>query len=319
MTFIGYALTAFSINVGLLSLLFFGRLLTGLFSGNLSICLASISDLSEDAHEKTKRFGYLSFLAGVAFIAGSFLGGKLTDSSLWSWLDLASPLWFAAVLTLSNFFVVALFFKETARVRPSVRFHLFESIENIRKALRTEKIKSLFLIYFLFLFAWTLVFQLSPVLVIRRFDFSRFYIGELAAFMGLMWALGSSYLNRVLLKRFAAVRVLEAALLIFTVFNCLIGFSHNVYVVVAVLGLCGLIGGLAWPICTGLISSRFAEDMQGKVLGISQSMLSLAMGLSSIVGGSIYVFSSATPYVLAALFSLSGVVLYVKLNFRSHL
>lgn len=318
-TFVGYGMTAFSINAGLLTLLFLGRLITGLFSGNLSICLASIADLTSETVNKAKRFGYLSFLGGLAFIGGTFLGGKLTDSSLWSWLDLASPLWFATVLSLINFFFIAFFFYETTKLKQTVKFHIFESIENIVKALETKKAQRLFLIYFFFLFAWTLVFQLSPVLVIKRFDFSRSYIGYLAVFMGLMWALGSGYVNRILMKRFNSVKILETALLLFTFLNCLIGFSHNVYTVVAVLGVCGMIGGVSWPICTGLISSRFSEHMQGKVLGITQSILSLAMGMSSIIGGSIYAVSSATPYILAAVSSLLGVVLYVKFNFRSHL
>ncbi len=318
-TFAGYALTAFSITAGWLTMLFLGRFITGLFSGNVSICMASIADLTLEEVNKAKRFGYLSLLGGLAFIGGTFLGGKLTDSTLWSWLDLASPLWLATVLSLINFVFVFFFFFETSPLKQKVKFRIFESIENIVKALETKKAKMLFLIYFFFLFAWTLVFQLSPVLVIKRFDFSRSHIGDLAAFMGLMWAFGSGYLNRILMKKFDSVKILEVALLIFTCLNCLIGFSHNVYTVVIVLGFCGVIGGVSWPICTGLISSRFSEHMQGKVLGIGQSILSLAMGLSSIVGGCIYVLSSATPYILAAASSLFGVVLYVKFNFRSHL
>ncbi len=319
MTFVGYALTGFSINAGLLSLLFIGRLVTGLFSGNLSICLASIADLSGCAKEKAKRFGYLSVLGGLAFIGGTFLGGKMTDPTLWSWLDLASPLWFATSLSLINFFFVAFFFYETAPLKPAIKFRIFESIENIAKALETKKAKVLFLVYFFFLFSWTLVFQLSPVLVLKRFNFSGAHIGDLAAFMGLMWAFGSGYLNRVFMKRFHSVKILEYSLLIFTLLNCWIGFSHNIYVVISILGLCGMIGGLAWPLCTGLISSRFSEHMQGKVLGISQSIFSLAMGLSSIIGASLYTLSSATPYILAAAASLFGVILYIKSNLRSHL
>src|SRR3990167_9953457 len=81
-TLVGLGVTAWSMGAHVLWLLFAGRLLTGLFASNTSICLAALSDLSTTEKERVKRFGYLSVFGGISFILGAFLGGKLSDPGL---------------------------------------------------------------------------------------------------------------------------------------------------------------------------------------------------------------------------------------------
>ena len=83
---LGYVLSAWSILLKNLSLLFISRLITGLFSGNLSVCLATISDLSTSEKSKTGNFSFLSVLAGFSFIIGAFLGGRLSDKNIYDFL-----------------------------------------------------------------------------------------------------------------------------------------------------------------------------------------------------------------------------------------
>ena len=92
-TFIGLGVTAWSMKMHILWLLFFGRLMTGFFASNLSICLACISDLSATEKSKVKRFGMLSVLGGLSFILGALIGGKLSDPSLSSAFSPDLPLW----------------------------------------------------------------------------------------------------------------------------------------------------------------------------------------------------------------------------------
>ena len=103
LSFIGYGLSAWSIHLHQLWLLFFSRIITGLFSGNLSICMAALADISLDEKAKIRNFSYISMLAGVTFIIGPFIGGRFSDSSINELFNPSLPLWIATFLCFLNF------------------------------------------------------------------------------------------------------------------------------------------------------------------------------------------------------------------------
>ena len=310
--FVGYVITAISIHFANLTWLFIGRVITGIFSGNLSVCLATISDLSETKKAKARNFGLLSVLAGFSFIIGAFLGGKFSDSKISEYFTPALPLVIAAVLAFINLFFIIFAFRETLEEKKWVKFDFLEGVHNIQQALKTKNIKTIYIIYFLFVFGWTILFQFAPVLVIKKFHFTNSQIGDLAAFMGICWAIGSWPINKLLIKRFPPIKILEVSLLVFTLFCGVVGFPKDLTNVILLLGLCVTIGGLAWPLCTTIISDRAPQRMQGKVLGMSQSMQSLAMAVSPIIGGLSDQIHIYLTFLIAAFASLIAALIYFK-------
>lgn len=315
-TFITIGLTALSIQYENLHLLFVGRLLTGLFAGNMSICLASIADLHKDKNEKVKFFGYLGALSGSSFVIGAFLGGKLSDPSIYPFFTPYLPFWIATGLTFGNFLFVLFGFQETSSKKKEMQFHILKYFSEIKKALQTKKIKLVYLVYFLFLFAWTILLQFTPVLVVQNFGFSNSNIADLALFMGVCWAIGSAGLNKILLTYFQSLKILEGCLLGFTLLSALIILPTHIYGALAVLAGCIIIGGLAWPLCTGLISNAAPDEMQGKILGMSQATQSVAMTLAPSLAGIAYQVFDGFPFLLASLASLAAAILYYTLKDR---
>ena len=290
--------------------LFVGRLITGIFASSTTVCLSCVSDLSETEKERVKNFGTLSMLAGLAFVVGAFLGGKLSDDTISSYFSLYLPLWLAAALTFINLFFIILGFKETSVIHPSLRFHFLEAFKHIKIALQTGRIKRIYTVYFLFLFAWTILFQFIPVLTVEKFFYTSSNIGDLALFMGVCWAIGSGYLNQMLVHRFDSMLILEFCLIGFTILCGTVIFPTHVYGVLGIVGLCVISGGIAWPICTGLISNMAPREIQGKIMGLSQSVQSLAMTLGPIIGGLAFRVSLHFPFLVAAAVSLISVVVY---------
>ncbi|MDE3045021.1 MAG: MFS transporter [Verrucomicrobiota bacterium] len=313
-TCFGFALTAWSMERDNLYLLFLGRLITGIFASNMSICLACVTDLSPDEKQKAKRFGYLSFLAGLSFILGAFVGGKISDPTISPLFTFTFPLWVATFFSLINFLFILFGFRETSPINSEVQFDFLECFRNLKEALQTEQIKRIYAIYFLFLFAWTMLFQFVPVLVVTKFDFTNSTIGDLALFMGICWAIGSGYLNKILVKRFLPLRVLEVSLILFTILCAVIIFPKHLYGTLGVLAGCVVLGGLAWPLCTSFISNVAPRNIQGKVLGISQSVQSLAMALAPALGGVVYQGYTGFPFLLGAFASLIAAGLYFTLK-----
>lgn len=313
--FVGNLLTAWSIHIRHLPLLFIGRIVTGLFSGNLSVCMATIADLSPDEKAKVKNFGYLSVLGGFSFIFGAFLGGKLADPEISQLFNPAFPIWIASGLTFLNFLFVLFSFKETLLHKKREKIDFFESVHNIQMALKTENIKTFYIIYFLFLFAWSLLFQLLPVLVVEKFNFNASAISNLAVFMGICWTIGAGFVNKILVKYFSPKIILHFTLWAFSVFCISVAFPTQLLWVGLILGGSLLIGGAAWPLCTGAISNLASKEIQGKILGISQSMQSLAMALSPIIGGLAYdKGGSFLPFLIASIASVISAILYFRIK-----
>jgi DHA1 family tetracycline resistance protein-like MFS transporter len=308
-TLFGLALSAWGLSEQNLYVLFAGRILTGVFAGNMSICMACIADVCEEEGERIKQYGRLSLIFGMAFILGAYLGGKISDPTVSSWFFPALPLWLATGLTAINLLFVWFAFPETVRIGREP-FSTKKYFVHMRLALKTAKVRSLYGIYFLFLFAWTLILQFVPVLMVRHFHFTNSNLADLALLMGGCWALGSGYLNRLLSRRLSSLKITETCLLCFTFFCGLLIFHLHIVSLLILLACGVLVGAVAWPHCNTLIANAAPPQMQGKFMGLSQSLQSLAMAVAPIVGGLAYQGFSGFPFLLGAVASLLAGVLY---------
>jgi DHA1 family tetracycline resistance protein-like MFS transporter len=311
-TLLGLALTAWSMQTNHLIFLFIGRLITGFFAGNTTLCLASIADQYPD--KKTKYFSQLAFLGGIAFLAGAFLGGKLSDKTVYHSFFLSLPLWSSTALTLLNLIFVLFAFEETKTEKTQTKFDFLRACKNIQVALRTKKIKTIYSLYFLFLFGWTMLLQFTPVLMVKQFNFTSSNIGDLSLFMGVCWAFGSGILGRILLHFFSPVRVLEMSFILFTLLSICMIFPRHIYELLAIVAGCIIVAGLAWPLCTALISNSAPAESQGKVLGMSQSVQSFATTVAPVIGGLASHLFLGSWFLLGALASLIASVLYFRLK-----
>jgi MFS family permease len=83
-----------------------------------------------------------------------------------------------------------------------------------------------------------------------------------------------------------------------------------IYVVLPIVGICVMIGGLGWPLCNNLISNLAPYGSQGKILGMSQSIQSLAMALAPIAGGMISQGSIRLPFLMGAISGFLALTVY---------
>lgn len=300
-TFLGLALTAWSMSTYSLSFLFISRFMTGLFASNGSVCLAAVSDLSETIEIKSKNFGRISVLAGIAFIVGAFVGGKLSDPTLNSFFFPELPIWIASAFSASNFILTSLFFKETTHIDESKPFTFFACFQNIKLALQETKLHIFYIIYFLFIFSWTILLQFMPVIMVQRFSFTGSNLGDLALYVGVCWAFGSGHLKDWLLKVFSPSFLLKFCLVISACLTLYVTFPKEIYSLMGILGLSVIFGGVVWPLCTSFISNLAPDKMQGKILSIGQSIQALATTIGPVVGGVAFKWSSHVPFLIAGL------------------
>jgi len=301
---LGYILCAISIRHKWISLLFVSRLIMGASAGNLSLCLSALSDLSHSSKQKVRYYGIGSVVAGVTFVLGPFLGGKLSDPMVHSWFNLAFPMWIGAFLAFINWVFLAFAFMETHLSPSKEPFDVIRGLHNIQMAFKTPSIKRLYLKYFFYLLSWNMLFQFIPAFLVTNFGIRNSLIGDISALMGLAWIVGSLLLYKVLLPYFKPKGLLITGGAIFSVMVILCSFTRSLPLFTALLGCAVLIASFGWPLCTGAISNAAHGSMQGKILGFSQSMQSLTMMAAPIIVGPFLSKHSAIPFFLAAAASI---------------
>lgn len=315
-TLIGFILCALSIMERWISLLFISRLIMGVCAGNLSICLSALADLSDCKKTKLRYYSLGSIVAGVTFVLGPFIGGKLSDPSVHKLFTPAFPIWVGAFLTAINLIFLAMAFVETLKKRVYEKTDLIKGIHNVQLALKTPSIKKLYLIYFFYLLSWNMLFQFIPAFLVANFSADNSRIGDVSAIMGLCWIIGSIILSKGLLHRIKNKTLFIFSSIVFAILVVSAIFPRELWNFVIILGLSVIVSSFGWPLCAGAISNAAKPHIQGKIFGLSQSIQSLAMMIAPIVVGPFISKHSGIPFFISAGISLlfGGIVIGTNIH-----
>ncbi|HSB46795.1 MAG TPA: MFS transporter [Candidatus Bilamarchaeum sp.] len=301
-TFAGYVLFAAGIMAGSLPLLFLGRIIDGFTGGNISIALSAIADIS-DPRAKSRNFGLVGMVFGLGFIVGPFVGGKLADPSVVSWFSYSTPFLFAALLSLLNILLVSLGFPETLTTRSKTPVDPLMGVRNIVRAFSMPNLRAIFLVVFLLTFGFNFFTQFFPVFLIEKFSFTQSTVGDTFAYVGFWVAITQGLINRKLSSRFAPDALLRYSILFTSIALALLVLPDNPVALFAVLTFVPMMNGMTYPNYTALISNLSGKESQGEVLGITQSVQSLAMAIPPIIAGFIVSTHIDLPIMVASLFT----------------
>jgi DHA1 family tetracycline resistance protein-like MFS transporter len=314
---IGYFFSAIAISWHHLSVLFVGRFITGLAAGNMSVCLATLVDLSPDEKTKVRYFSYGSAVIGVMFVLGPFIGGKLSDPSISPWFNLAFPMWIGVLLSLLNFIILWSLFKETLDKEVKEPFDPIKALHNVQLAFRTKEVKDLYIIYFFFLFAWNMLYQFMPAILVQEFGFNSSRIGDVFAFMGAVWIVGTILMNFIVHSGVNSKYVLIFSLAIFALVTLFVLTPKTMTFFLLFVAIGVFFAGGVWPIFTGAISNAAEQSIQGKVLGLSSAIQSLSMMLAPLLGGFFLQVHSQIPFMISAAATLIAILLLFRTK-RTH-
>ena len=264
---LGFARTVF--------MLFVGRILDGITGGNISTAQAYIADVTT-SENRAKGMGLIGAAFGLGFIFGPALGGILSQ---WG---IHVPFVFAAVLCFAN--AVLLYFTLPETVTPDHpaknRAARGRSFRHVFDSLKQPRLAFVLIIYFLFIVAFSIMTTSFSLYTMFRFGYDATHTGYLFAYVGLIAVIIQGGLIGRLVKRFG-----ELPLVIFGALCFAISLFAVPFVGPAAGGLAALLVGggvfsmgnsLATPALTSLASKSVGPGEQGAVLGVTQSVASLA-------------------------------------------
>lgn len=313
-TALSYLLFAYAIISKNIPLMFASRILDGASGGNISIAQAVIGDISEPA-KRARNFGLIGVALGLGFVFGPFVGGKLSDASLVSCFNAATPFWFAAALSAINIALVLKFLPETAQVKANANVNYFKPIHNIKLAFKSVNLRVIILVVFLFNAGFTFFTTFWGVVLAEQFGFSAGQIGNFFAYMGIMIILGQGMVVRRLSGKVADFKVLRLSIvgagLCLLVYYIITPAQHAwIYYIPPLLAT---FMALTKAFSNSLITRITATDKLGEAMGINSSASALANAIPALLAGYIASHHARLPILVGSITMILAAIIFRRL------
>ena len=263
-------------------MVFLARAIDGATAGNLSTAQAYISDVTKP-EERARSFAIIGIAFGFGFLVGPGITGLLAGISL------AAPLWAASALSFTS--IVFTYFL-LPRKEP---VHQLAEGEELPGGKRLSLISwGSYLKYFQLpgmsrLLGQWCCFALSFATFIAGFALfaERRYlwhghavgakeVGYIFAFNGLIGIFMQGGVVGRMVKRFGERRVVEIGFAGSLLGYAAIGFTHTIPQLLAVMFFAGVFGAGLRPALTSMITQQAGRREQGVIIGLTQSLMSLA-------------------------------------------
>ncbi len=283
-TAIGYALFAIAILMRNIPLLFASRILDGITGGNISVAQAAIADVTTPEN-RSRNFGLMGAVFGLGFIMGPYIGGHLADPTILPWFNAATPFWFAAILAIINMVLLFVLLPETRTKLSTEAVHWSQSIRHIVKALGMERLRSFFIVGFLYQSGFSFFVTFFGVYMISRYGFDQSQIGNVFAYVGIWIALTQGLLTPIVGKHWSERQILNVTLIATGLSLMLYLVPGPWHLLLITIPVFAVINGLTQANYMGYLSRSVSEDVQGEILGINMSVAALAQALPPIISG----------------------------------
>jgi MFS family permease len=317
----GYFIWVFS---GSFWLFLISRIVSGAFSGNLSVATAAVADVTT-RQERSKAMGLVGAAFGLGLVTGPTIGALTVHINLAEHFPslerlgvnpFSVPALIAFGLCLINLVWIAARFRETLSAKSradAIEPRLRNPIAAIL-GLRNPDVRRTNLVAFVYSIAFVAMEAALTFLASARFGYTARENGILLGFLGFCAIVTQGYIVRKLLKVASEIRVLAWGLGFTAIGFLVIGYAGQPWLLYVGVALLALGSGLVNPSTTGLISLYASAEEQGRVLGIFRSLSALARAFTPVVAGIVFWrFGSASVFVSAAVLTLGALALSAKL------
>ncbi|MDB4962100.1 MAG: permease of the major facilitator superfamily [Myxococcales bacterium] len=285
-TCIGFLILAFSTS---LWMVFLGRIIDGVTAGNASLANAYVSDHTKP-EERARAFGIIGVAFGLGLTIGPTLGGWLGEYSL------HLPFLVAAGLSgLSIACTYVLLPKElppqetlAAGAKRSSAFNLTTYLDYLRR----PELRSLYLQFFAFSFAYSVFISGLALFSERRFlhdgqPWTAREAGFLFGFLGLLGIAWQGAAVGRLVKRYGARRLALVGFMAAAAGYVALGLvpSENLLALAFVMVVTTFGNSMLRPVLTSRISLAVGRHEQGAAIGVSGSLTFVAMAVAPPTGG----------------------------------
>jgi len=280
-TFIGFLILA---SAHTLWVVFLARIIDGLTAGNLTVAQAYISDVATPEN-RARSFGLIGISFGLGFLVGPAIAGLLAR------FGNQAPILAAAGLSLTS--ILATYF-----LLPGIPPHPAPEGERTTnwklyvEAFRNRHLAPILWQFFAFTFAFSTFFAGFALFAERRFTynarpFGTVEVGYVFAFSGLVGILIQGGGITRLVRTFGERRLVEIGFATMAIGFALLGFVDRIPYMLIAIGFLTFGSAVLRPCITSLITTRAARHRQGMVIGLMQSLMSIAQIVAPFIAGAL--------------------------------
>jgi DHA1 family tetracycline resistance protein-like MFS transporter len=291
-SFASYALFGVAALSSTLALLFVSRSIAGIFGGTISTAYAYIADVTT-TEERGRGMALIGVAFGVGFTLGPAIGG------VGHWFHPAVPGAVAAAFSLTALFFAWRRLPEPER-RAVRKARTWLDVRALGRAMRMPTVGLILFLAFVNVTCFALMESTAALLGRRVYHFSTLEIGLLFSSLGFWLILAQGFIVRRYMRRVGETRfvIIGAATLGLGLLG--LGLADRFWMLALVSPLPVLGFGMIAPSLSSLLSRRSAADVQGGVLGVSQSLQSLARIVGPMVGLPLFGLSTGLPFFVGA-------------------
>lgn len=247
-----------------------GRSVSGIFGASYTSAAAYIADISTPEN-RAKNFGMIGAAFGIGFVLGPSIGGLLAEHGT------RMPFLAAAILSLVNFAYGFFVLKESLPLDKRREFNWKRSnpLGAIMQLKRFDKLKYLFVVTFLILFANMAVHTVWNYYTMEKFGWTEKNVGISLGVVGVCFGLVQGGLSGLLVKKLGEKGAATLGLITLVIISAGIGlipYGWMLYIMILPYALSGIVD----PAIRSIVSNQTEDNEQGELQGIFTSLMSLA-------------------------------------------
>jgi DHA1 family tetracycline resistance protein-like MFS transporter len=297
-TFVGFLILAYA---NALWIIFLSRVIDGLTAGNLSLAQAYISDVTKP-EDRAKSFALIGIAFGMGFLIGPGISGYLSQFSYQYPIFAAAAL--SATSILATYFLLPSTRPQSADAATPRKFTMLDW-GNYLRYFRQPELAPLLWQFFAFTLAFSMFMTGFPLFAERRFEwhghpFGPKEVGYVYAYLGVLGVILQGGLIGRLVKAFGELTLVRAGFFFGMVGLTALGFTHALPLLLVVTAISSSGTGVVRPALTSLITQKAGRSEQGVVLGLTQSLNSIAAIVAPAIGGFLIDHSLLTGWALLA-------------------
>lgn len=290
---------------------FFGRLVAGITSANITAASAYIADISPP-EKRAANFGIIGAAFGLGFIAGPALGGLLGDHNL------RLPFLVASGLTMANWLYGYFVLPESLAPenRRAFSWKRANPIGSFAALRHLPIVQGMSVCFFLLNLSQYSLHATWVLYTSHRYHWTTRQVGASLAVVGLMAAIVQGGLARRIIPALGERRSIMIGLILGGLSMWGYCFATEGWMIYAIL-VVGSLGGIAGPAAQGLVSRNVPANEQGAVQGALTGLGSVAGFLAPLLGTSLFSYfiqARAPFYFPGASFFLGGVLTFLALG-----
>lgn len=284
----GFLVLAFSTHIWMV---FLSRAIDGLTAGNLSIAQAYISDVSKPEN-RAKSFAIIGVAFGFGFLVGPAISGFLAH------FGYQAPIFAACVLSLTSIFCTFFLLPrhEAAHLPaqedpgPGGRRLSLISWGQYRRYFQNRDLARLLTQWLLFALSFSTFISGFALFAERRYEWNGHpvgvrEVGYIFAFNGFIGMIMQGGMVGRMVKAMGERRVVQLGFIASLIGYAAIGFTQTVGQLLWVMAFASICGAGLRPALTSMVTQKAGRREQGVILGLTQSLTSVAQIAAPVLAG----------------------------------